>query len=273
MLPNLLVKEGSAFLDNEFSFQFFVQHEATLEASMTSTPKASQYAMAMVVGFCIALFVTYTVRQIKKCQDCKDAEGVTNESHYSLEKPQPQCSTSCTRALDHVDKADSGSFLLLIPVVCLVIFFIVFRAYKQNILEDDPDYRHFQGGIVLVTAGAMISLLDILTITIHSDSLGNMSQLISSIGVATGFAILLWALFAVQSGYQYMSTTAKCFVALAALVMVSMILPNVYYVFKKLGHSNTLSIIATDQLDEQQQTRTSRSHLHLLSRPDCVVLC
>jgi len=88
---------------------------------------------------------------------------------------------------------------------------------------------------------------------------GNLSQTLGNFFIIIGFFILLWALFALRSSYQYMATDVQCFVSLSFLVIfVEILLKFVEYYkrynlgWKKDQESEKDSDILGKLLDDQQ---------------------
>jgi len=124
------------------------------------------------------------------------------------------------RAFSATTLANARNVLVVMPIVCVMILFLTFRAHMQHIPEDNPLYVTLQNGMIVATIGLLIQVGDAMSFRVESNMCGNISQIAGNILVVTGVVILVWGMFVVRLSNDPLSVAGQCLVCVCVLALV-----------------------------------------------------
>eukprot|EP00299_Pterocystis_sp_00344_P005244 c16609_g1_i1.p1 GENE.c16609_g1_i1~~c16609_g1_i1.p1 ORF type:complete len:493 (-),score=137.36 c16609_g1_i1:356-1834(-) len=198
--------------------------------SVSDAPLAvvTQCVLWLVGALAFVNVVVYVVNQIKYF-------GEKAEQFPELGRTLGTLSGRLSQVFNNENLSSAQQVMGTIPAVSVLMLFVMFRAHHENIFEDDPNYRTFQGGMITLTISLLLLCLDTLTIRIQSDIFGNVSQVIGSLGMFIGYLFLLWGIIGVRSSYHEMSSAAQWMCSLAFLQLGS------FVVIRVIKHSQRMT--------------------------------
>jgi len=193
-------------------FTAHVQQEA-----IAINPDAAKCFLILATCFSIVNVVLFIAQQIKFFQ----GKYSPTSSEDGGQKPAQE------RMLDILDEksiVNVKAALSFTPTVSLLMLFLLFRAVNHGIdLEENSDYKMSQCGMWIVTLGILIQAVDGILVNVNSAQFSVISEAVGTVFTYTGFALLLVGLVVARSHIVPMSVAEKCIIALAILLICTMI--------------------------------------------------
>jgi hypothetical protein len=181
----------------------------------------------LVVIFVLVNLIMYIVQQIKfyKGEYLPDT-GM--KSDVRLEE-----------LFSDVTLGNARTALSFTPVVALIINFMVLRAYADDVDRNSKNWTTTEMGVTVVTVGILIQALDSFTVAFKSTIVSGISEGLGTLLTYTGYLFLITGMFVVRNTVIPMTVSAKCFVAIATLVFVTLVVAKIFQLRTRFEALNT----------------------------------
>jgi hypothetical protein len=196
------------FTDNILALSAFIgKNEAE------DVPFAVICFLILTVLFVLVNLIMYVVQQVKYYRGKYFPDVTVSKGEELMDS-----------VFNDVTLDNAKAALSFTPVVSLLILFILFRAENQNLdMDKDKKWKAIEIGIGIVTVGIILQAVDAFTVAVRSTIVSGIAESLGTLLTYIGYLFLLTGMFVVKSPVVPLSVAAECFLALALLLLISLI--------------------------------------------------